>query len=141
VPAAASGALLDRISLMMIVTSLDEEPCRQGHHWTTHEQAQALQALRDGKPQGLTLKHQTTEITWAAGPVTFLPLANRQGALLPACAEQHPTVGHLLSGQCRRRGRSGSGMAASCTCRSHRGACGAAIPPALAPGRAIAALP
>lgn len=81
-----------RISLMMIATSLDEEPYRQARRWATHEQPQAVQALRGGKPQGLTLKHRTTEITWTARPVTFLPLANRQGANLSACAEQHPTA-------------------------------------------------
>jgi anti-sigma regulatory factor (Ser/Thr protein kinase) len=81
-----------RISLMMIATSLDEEPYRQAQQWTRDEQTQALEALRYGKPQDLTLKHRTTEITWTARPVTFLPLAHRQGRTLPACTQQHSTA-------------------------------------------------
>jgi anti-sigma regulatory factor (Ser/Thr protein kinase) len=81
-----------RVSLMMIATSLDEEPYREAKHWTTHEQPEALQALRKGEPQEITLKHRTTEITWTTRRVTFLPLAGRQGSILPACAEQHSTA-------------------------------------------------
>ncbi|MFC4495807.1 ATP-binding protein [Streptomyces ovatisporus] len=81
-----------RISLMTIAIALDDEPFRQAQHWKAHEQPQALEALRQGEPQDLTLKHRTTQITWTARPVTFLPMAHRQGRTLPACTQRHSTA-------------------------------------------------
>jgi hypothetical protein len=77
---------------VVIAMALDEEPYRRAQHWKHHEQSRALEALRQGEPQDLTLKHRTTQITWTARPVTFLPLANRQGMALPACTQMHSTA-------------------------------------------------
>ncbi|SCK43481.1 ATP-binding protein [Streptomyces sp. WMMB 322] len=81
-----------RTSLMMIATSLDEDAYRQAQNWTSDGQLPALRALHDGNSETVTIKHETTEITWTTRPVSFLPLANRQGAILPTCAEQHSTT-------------------------------------------------
>jgi anti-sigma regulatory factor (Ser/Thr protein kinase) len=81
-----------RITLMTIAMALDEEPYRQAQQWKHHEQSRALGALRRGEPQDLTLKHRTTQIMWTARPVTFLPLASRQGKALPACTQMHSTA-------------------------------------------------
>jgi anti-sigma regulatory factor (Ser/Thr protein kinase) len=81
-----------RISLMTIAMALDEEPYHQAQHWKNQEQHQALEALRKGEPQDLTLKHRTTQITWTARPVTFLPMAHRQCRALPACTQMHSTA-------------------------------------------------
>ncbi|GAA2622886.1 hypothetical protein GCM10009863_41330 [Streptomyces axinellae] len=63
-----------RISLTMIVRTLDEEPYRRARRWLDHDQEQAAQLLTGGRPHTLTLRQRTTQVTWTARPVIYLPL-------------------------------------------------------------------
>lgn len=59
-----------RTSLMMIATTLDEEPYRQARTWLDQGQPTAVRDLEEGKPYTLTLKQRTTEAPWTISPIT-----------------------------------------------------------------------
>jgi hypothetical protein len=75
-----------RTGLLTIASALDEEPYRQARYWVTDGQTYSAQALHQGRSFSLTLTQRSTRITWTVRPVSFLPLAHREGRQLPECA-------------------------------------------------------
>ncbi|RSS69678.1 hypothetical protein [Streptomyces sp. WAC06273] len=74
------------IALRTISPALDSDASDEAWTWLHEERAETRRALMRSEPCTVTITHADIRITWTIRPVLFLPLAHRQGAELPACA-------------------------------------------------------
>ena len=95
---AYSAPLADRwvaVALRTISPALDSDACDEAWTWLYDGRIDTRRALLRREPCEVSVTHADTRITWTIRPVTFLPLAHRQGVDLPACAHDfkpHTTV-------------------------------------------------
>ncbi|WP_089100775.1 hypothetical protein [Streptomyces hyaluromycini] len=75
------------IALRTISPALDPEASDEAWAWLYHGRIATRHALLRGRPCSVTVTHTSTRITWTIRPVTFLPLAHRQGTEFPACTQ------------------------------------------------------
>ncbi|MEV0241942.1 hypothetical protein AB0I06_18700 [Streptomyces sp. NPDC050674] len=83
------------VALRTISPALDSDACDKAWGWLYNGRIDTRQALLRREPCEVSVTHADTRITWAIRPVTFLPLAHRQGVDLPDCAHNfkpHTTV-------------------------------------------------
>ncbi|MFD4788493.1 hypothetical protein ACFWN1_15835 [Streptomyces sp. NPDC058459] len=74
------------IALRTISPALDPDASDEVWAWLHDGRAETRRALLRLEPCTVSVTQATTRITWTIRPVIFLPLANRQDAELPACA-------------------------------------------------------
>ncbi|MEU6476294.1 hypothetical protein ABZ858_05275 [Streptomyces sp. NPDC047017] len=87
---ACSASQADRwvaVALRTISPALDAAASDEAWTWLYDGRLETRRALLRREPCTVTITHANTRITWAIRPVLFLPLAHRQAAVLPACAE------------------------------------------------------
>ncbi|MEU5221884.1 hypothetical protein AB0G55_04335 [Streptomyces toyocaensis] len=92
---AYSAAQADRwvaVALRTISPALDADASDEAWTWLYEDRLVTRRCLLRGEPCSVTITHATTRITWTIRPVTFLPLAHRQGVTLPACASSFKTT-------------------------------------------------
>ncbi|MFF4984732.1 hypothetical protein ACFY3O_32405 [Streptomyces sp. NPDC001046] len=75
------------IALRTISPALDSDASDQAWAWLYEERAETRRALLRSEPCTVTITHAGTRITWTIRPALFLPLAHRQAAELPTCAQ------------------------------------------------------
>ncbi|WHM31700.1 hypothetical protein OH540_17240 [Streptomyces sp. BPPL-273] len=75
------------VALRTISPALDPAASDEAWAWLYQGRITTRQALLRGKPCEVSVTHGSTTITWTIRPVTFLPLARRQGVELPACVD------------------------------------------------------
>ncbi|MFB7932612.1 hypothetical protein ACFC4C_26265 [Streptomyces sp. NPDC056039] len=74
------------VALRTISPALDPDACNEAWTWLYDGRISTRRALLRMEPCTVSVTHADTRITWTIRPVTFLPLAHRQGVDLPACA-------------------------------------------------------
>ncbi|MET8558960.1 hypothetical protein ABZV64_28980 [Streptomyces sp. NPDC004959] len=74
------------VALRTISPALDPDASHEAWEWLHNGRADTRRALLRMQPCTVSLTQAHTRITWTIRPVTFLPLADRQGTRLPACA-------------------------------------------------------
>ncbi|WP_093769036.1 hypothetical protein [Streptomyces sp. F-7] len=75
------------IALRTISPALDSDASDEAWAWLHEERAETRRALMRSEPCTVTITHAEVRVTWTIRPVLFLPLAHRQAAELPACAD------------------------------------------------------
>ncbi|MFJ7002414.1 hypothetical protein ACIQWY_20770 [Streptomyces albidoflavus] len=75
------------IALRTISPALDSDASDEAWAWLHEERAETRRALMRSEPCTVTITYAEVRITWTIRPVLFLPLAHRQAAELPACAD------------------------------------------------------
>ncbi|SDF76816.1 hypothetical protein [Streptomyces griseoaurantiacus] len=86
---ACSAPQADRwiaVALRTISPALGAEASDEAWEWLHNGRAATRRALLRMQPCTVTITQAHTRITWTIRPVAFLPLADRQGIQLPACA-------------------------------------------------------
>ncbi|GGW24175.1 hypothetical protein [Streptomyces alanosinicus] len=90
------------VALHTISPALDCDASDEAWAWLSQGRTATHRALLRSEPctvtVTVTVTQDHTRITWAIRPVTFLPLAHRQGVELPACTRDFkpcPTVSSL----------------------------------------------
>lgn len=76
------------VALRTIISALEPSASAEAWIWLDEGRMATTRALLCAEPCSVSVDNATTRITWTARPVSFLPLAHRQGAELPACSEQ-----------------------------------------------------
>ncbi|MFH9803746.1 hypothetical protein ACH4M0_16070 [Streptomyces albidoflavus] len=74
------------VALRTISPALDSDASDEAWAWLYEGRVETRQALLCSEPCTVTVTHASTRITWTVRPALFLPLADRRGAELPACA-------------------------------------------------------
>ncbi|MBT2871272.1 hypothetical protein [Streptomyces sp. McG7] len=74
------------VALRTISPALDPDASDEAWAWLYEGRVETRQALLRSEPCTVTVTHASTRITWTVRPALFLPLADRKGAELPACA-------------------------------------------------------
>ncbi|WP_371788447.1 hypothetical protein OG404_18370 [Streptomyces griseoaurantiacus] len=74
------------VALRTLSPALDLDASNEAWEWLHNGRINTRRALLRMQPCTVSLTQAHTRITWTIRPVTFLPLADRQGAQLPACA-------------------------------------------------------
>ncbi len=77
-----------RVTVRTIASALEPQEFRRAWEWLSGGYLTALQDLTHTQPCAFAVSHADTRIEWTARPVLFAALVHRQGAMLPACAEQ-----------------------------------------------------
>uniref|UniRef100_UPI001EEC01F1 hypothetical protein n=1 Tax=Streptomyces monomycini TaxID=371720 RepID=UPI001EEC01F1 len=75
------------VALRTITPALSPDASREAWTWLCEGRMKARSALLRRQPYTVTVTQATTRITWTIRPVIYLPLAHRQGTVLPACTE------------------------------------------------------
>jgi hypothetical protein len=65
---------------------LDAAASEEAWEWLYDGRVTTRQALLRAEPCTITVTRADVRVTWTIRPVSFLPLADREGAELPACA-------------------------------------------------------
>ena len=82
------------VALRTLSPALGTYASDEAWEWLYDGRIETRRALLRSESCTVSITHTGTRITWTIRPVLFLPLANRQGAELPACADDfkpHPT--------------------------------------------------
>ncbi|MFD8869165.1 hypothetical protein ACFV1F_33400 [Streptomyces sp. NPDC059590] len=74
------------VTLRTTSPALDPDASDQAWAWLYQGRIATRHALLRSEPCTVTVTQDSIRITWTIRPVTFLPLAHRQGIELPACA-------------------------------------------------------
>ncbi|WP_329524084.1 hypothetical protein OG983_18785 [Streptomyces jietaisiensis] len=74
------------VALRTISLALDLDASNAAWDWLYNGRTDTRRALLRMQPCTVTITQAHTRITWTIRPVAFLPLADRQGTQLPACA-------------------------------------------------------
>ncbi|MFF0186966.1 hypothetical protein [Streptomyces sp. NPDC005244] len=74
------------VALRAISPALDADASDEAWEWLYEGRVRPRRALSRMEPCTVSVTHASTRITWTIRPVLFVPLANRQGIELPACA-------------------------------------------------------
>ena len=102
---AYSAAQADRwvaVALRTLSPALDPDASDQAWEWLYDGRVETRRALLRAEPCTVSVTQASTRITWTIRSVTFLPLAHRQGAELPACTRNFkPTRPRLAPGDAR----------------------------------------
>ncbi|MET8408686.1 hypothetical protein ABZV34_11405 [Streptomyces sp. NPDC005195] len=96
---AYSAAQADRwiaVALRTITPALGPAAADEAWDWLYDGRIEMRQALLRSEPCSVSVDNKTTRLTWTARPVLFLPLARREDAGLPECADRSvPGTGRL----------------------------------------------
>ncbi|KIE25086.1 hypothetical protein LK08_21395 [Streptomyces sp. MUSC 125] len=76
------------VALRTISPALDADASDEAWEWLYEGRIETRRALLRAEPCTVSVTHANTRITWTIRPALFLPLAHRQGAELPACANE-----------------------------------------------------
>jgi hypothetical protein len=76
------------IALRSVSPALDSDASDEAWTWLHEGRAETRRALMRSEPCRVTITHASVRVTWTIRPVIFLPLAHRQDAKLPACADR-----------------------------------------------------
>jgi hypothetical protein len=74
------------VALRTISPALDPDASNEAWEWLYNGRINTRRALLRMQPCTVSITQAHTRITWTIRPVTFLPLADRRVAELPACA-------------------------------------------------------
>ena len=74
------------VTLRTISPALDPEASDEAWGWLYQGRIKTRQALLNAEHCTVSISNADIRITWTLRPVIFLPLADRQGPELPACA-------------------------------------------------------
>ncbi|XUL89662.1 hypothetical protein ACQ86D_26015 [Streptomyces galilaeus] len=74
--------------LRTISPALDTDASEEAWERLYEHRVNTRRALLRRVPWMVSVTHARTLITWTVSPVTFLPLAHRQGGKLPSCARE-----------------------------------------------------
>lgn len=77
------------VALRTISPALGPAASDEAWVWLYQGRIATRQALLRGQPCEVSATRGSTTITWTIRPVTFLPLAHRQGVELPACLDDY----------------------------------------------------
>ncbi|MFJ5967964.1 hypothetical protein [Streptomyces sp. NPDC093060] len=83
------------VALRTISQALDVDASDEAWEWLYDGRTETRRALLRSEPCTVSVTHADICITWTIRPVTYLPLAHRKAAELPACAydfKPRPTV-------------------------------------------------
>ncbi|NEB06021.1 hypothetical protein G3I78_44375 [Streptomyces sp. SID13726] len=75
------------VALRTISPALDPDASQEAWEWLYDGRITTRKALLRAEPCTVTLTQARTRINWTIRPVIFLPLAHRQEAELPSCAQ------------------------------------------------------
>nr|WP_075733818.1 hypothetical protein [Streptomyces acidiscabies] len=76
--------------LRTISPALGADASQQASALLRDRRIDTRRALLNREPCTVSITHATTHITWTIRPAVFLPLAHRQAAELPPCADELP---------------------------------------------------
>ncbi|MFE1431966.1 hypothetical protein ACFW5G_06125 [Streptomyces griseoaurantiacus] len=76
------------VALRTISPALHPDASNEAWEWLYNGRADTRRALNRMQPCTVSITQAHTRITWTIRPVSFLPLAHRQGGPLPACAHE-----------------------------------------------------
>ncbi|MFF2997553.1 hypothetical protein ACFVTC_23790 [Streptomyces sp. NPDC057950] len=88
---AYSAAQADRwiaVALRTITPALGPTAADEAWDWLYDGRIEMRQALLRSEPCSVSVDNKTTRLTWTARPVLFLPLARREDAGPPDCADR-----------------------------------------------------
>ncbi|MFF7751902.1 hypothetical protein ACFZCP_22210 [Streptomyces sp. NPDC007971] len=74
------------VALRTISPALDADASDEAWEWLYDDRTETRRALLRSESCTVSVTHADTRITWTIRPVTYLPLAHREGIELPACA-------------------------------------------------------
>lgn len=74
------------VALRTLSPALDPDASNEAWEWLYNGRADTRRALLRRQPCTVSITQAHTRITWTIRPVTYLPLADRQGTERPACA-------------------------------------------------------
>ncbi|KOV65735.1 hypothetical protein ADL00_19240 [Streptomyces sp. AS58] len=74
------------VTLRTITPALDSEACDEAWDWLYEGRIETRRALLRSEPCTVSITQDRIRVTWTIRPVVFLPLHQRQGVELPACA-------------------------------------------------------
>ncbi|GLP66262.1 hypothetical protein TUSST3_28820 [Streptomyces sp. TUS-ST3] len=75
------------VALRTISPAVDPDASQEAWEWLYDGRIATRKALLRAEPCTVTVTQARTRITWTIRPVIFLPMAHRQGAELPSCAD------------------------------------------------------